>query len=130
MNYSAAGSMSQMQMERGAYIGKMGSGLISAAKLLNAIAGGAGIDMNQKVPNTFVLINSTATVNYIRFFENGESLSFTSDVADKTVATMESTDGKTFVITGLKAGSTKATVTGGGKTKEFYITVRKNSSWM
>lgn len=130
MNYSAAGSMSQMQMERSAYVGKMGSGLISAAELLNAIAGGAGVDMNTKVPNTFVLVNGTATVNYTRFFENGERLSFTGNVADKTVATMETTDGKTFVITGLKAGSTKATVTGGGKTKEFYITVRKNSSWM
>ena len=129
-NHSVAGSISQMQMERSAYVGKMGTGLISAARLLDAIDGGAGVDMNSKIPNVFVSLNGTNTVDYTRFFENGENLSFVCTIEDNTVATMKSADGKIFVVTGLKIGSTKVTVTGGNKMKEFYITVRKSSNWM
>lgn len=128
-NYESFGSTSPMPMEPSNYRGKMGSGLLNAAKLLHAVAGN-GVEM--KVPNMLVAVNATSKINYTRYFNNGENLTFTCAVADNSVATMTAeADQVTFVLKGLKVGSTKATVTASDGTKQdFYITVRKSNGWI
>lgn len=128
-NYESFGSTSPMSMEPSNYRGKMGSGLLNAYKLLNAVAGN-GVEM--KVPNMLVAINATSRINYTRYFNDGEKKTFTCVVADPSVATMTAeTDQVTFILKGLKVGSTQATVTASdGAKQSFYITVRKSNGWI
>lgn len=127
-NYEGFGSGSPMQMEPAFYRNKMGSGMIDAYKLLRAVEGN-GVEMT--VPNMFVAIGGSSKINYTRYFNNGENMTFTCAVADQTVATLTTTDQINFTLKGLKNGSTKATVTASdGTKKDFYITVRKSNGWM
>ncbi|WP_107820798.1 S8 family serine peptidase [Mangrovibacterium marinum] len=127
-NYAYYGSVSPMQMEPANYAGEMGSGLINAYKLLKAVEG-AGVEL--RVPNMFVSVNEQTTINYARFFADGKNLTFDCTIEDTSVATMSSSDQLNFTLTGLKSGSTKATVTASnGTSQEFYITVRKTDGWL
>lgn len=128
MNYPEFGPVAPMPMEPSTYAGKMGNGLIDAYKLLKAVEGG-GVEM--KVPNMFVGVEKTTQINYTRYFNGGEGLTFTCQVADASVATMTSGDGVNFTLKGLKQGSTTATVTASnGQKQEFHITVRKGNGWL
>ena len=127
-NYSYFGAVTPMQMDPAAYAGNMGSGLINAAKLLKAIEDN-GVEMT--VFNVYVALNKTVKVNYSKCFTNGENLTFTCVVEDGSVAEMTTTDQVTFIVKGLKIGSTKATVKASdGTEKSFYITVRKDNGWL
>ena len=115
-------------MEPSAYSGKMGTGMADAYALLKAVEG-SGVEMT--VPNMYVAVNASSKINYSRYFSNGEKMTFTCSVDDSSIATMITEDKITFTLKGLKIGSTKATVTASdGSKQDFYITVRKNNSWL
>ena len=122
------GQIAAGQMEPAAYAGNMGTGLIDAYKLLKAVEGG-GVEMT--VPNMYVAVEATSKINYSRYFKNGENMTFTCTVDDNSIATLTTENNITFTLKGLKVGSTKATVKASDGTKQdFFITVRKNDSWM
>ncbi len=127
-NYPAFGSISPILMELAGYRGKMGTGMIDANKLLDAVERN-GVEMT--VPNLFVGVGGSMKINYTRYFKGGEQMTFTCVVEDTAVATMATEDRVNFTLKGLKQGSTKATVTASdGTKKDFYITVRKDGGWI
>lgn len=127
-NYAGFGEASPTQMEPSAYAGKMGTGMVNAFALLKAVEGG-GVEMT--VPNIYVAVNSTSKINYSRYFTDGENMTFTCTVADASIASVATDNNVAFTWKGIKVGSTKATVTASdGSKQDFYITVRKNNSWM
>lgn len=104
-----------------AYRGAMG-GQVDAGALLDAIDGGAGVEM--KFPNIYVATGATVTVAPGMYLDGSN---FTVTVEDTAVATAE-TSGSRVVITGVAPGSTGATVTSdGGASQSFVITVRNNA---
>ena len=123
------GQIAAGQMEPAAYTGNMGTGLIDAYQLLKAVEG-RGVEMT--VPNMYVSVGGTSKINYSRYFKNGENMTFSCKVDDSSIAVfLTAEDNITFTLKGLKVGSTKATVTATDGTKQdFFITVRKNDSWL
>lgn len=117
------------QMNLSSYKGKMGAGLIDAAKLLNNIEGG-GSDM--KVPNIYVGISSSQ-IDLAPYFINGENLSYTCSIADETIANV-SVNKSVITVTGVKVGFTTLTVkTSDGKEQTVTVTVRdgaNDNGWM
>lgn len=117
------------QMNLSSYKGKMGAGLIDAAKLLNNIEGG-GSDM--KVPNIYVGISSSK-IDLAPYFINGENLSYTCSIADETIANV-SVNKSVITVTGVKVGFTTLTVkTSDGKEQTVTVTVRdgaNDNGWM
>jgi serine protease len=117
-------------MELSKYIGKMGTGVVDAGKLLNNIEG-SGSDM--KVPNVYVAEGGTSTVNLAYYFVNGETLTYTCTSDDAAVATV--TVGNNLMeVTGVKTGATHITVkVSNGSEQTITVTVRKNANdngWM
>ena len=117
-------------MELSKYIGKMGTGVGDAGKLLNNIEG-SGSDM--KVPNVYVAEGGTSTVNLAYYFVNGETLTYTCTSDDAAVATV--TVGNNLMeVTGVKTGATHITVkVSNGSEQTITVTVRKNANdngWM
>lgn len=117
------------QMNLSSYKGKMGAGLIDAAKLLNNIEG-AGSGM--KVPNIYVGISSSQ-IDLAPYFVNGENLSYTCSIADEAIANV-SVNKSVITVTGVKAGFTTLTVkTNDGKEQTVTVTVRDSANdngWM
>ena len=117
------------QMNLSSYKGKMGAGLIDAAKLLNNIEGG-GSDM--KVPNIYVGISSSQ-IDLAPYFINGENLSYTCSIADETIANV-SVNKSVITVTGVKVGFTTLTVkTSDGKEQTVTVIVRdgaNDNGWM
>ena len=64
--------------------------------------------------------------------EKEQSILGSGKVDDSSIAVfLTAEDNITFTLKGLKVGSTKATVTATDGTKQdFFITVRKNDSWL
>ncbi|WP_195470790.1 S8 family peptidase [Bacteroides xylanisolvens] len=128
LNYGYVGQVTPIQMEPSNYRNKMGTGLINAGKLLQAVATG-GVEIS--VPNVYLSVNSITKINFSKYFKNGNDLSFTCTVADNTIVKLEKNakDHKEFTITGLKIGAVKVSVkASNNETQEFYITVRKGAS--
>ncbi len=111
-----------MQFDMGAYRNKMGAGQVNATKLLQAI-GQNGTEI--LFPNLTVSLGADLVVIPSNYFNNG-STSFTVSVKDQSIASA-SLNGDKLIIKGLKAGITQASITGGGKTQNFNITVRTNA---
>lgn len=124
------GPQQPMQLNMSQFKGKMGSGQVNAAALLEAIAG-AGTQMT--FPNLYVATNGQVVVAPARYFVNGEQLSFEVTISDSTVASYQKQDAK-IIFKGLKNGSTKASVkASNGETHNFIITVREganNNGWL
>ncbi len=119
-------ALKRMELEN--YKGQMG-GQISAAKLFELIDGeDAGRPM--QFPNVVVAVAGVSTVNAAAYFAEGAS-GFSASVENSEVASV-SVEGSVVTISGLKAGSTKASVTAGSEVHNFVITVRKASGngWM
>ena len=118
------------KMNLSKYKGGMGSGLVNATALLNALDG-VGVPMT--FPNIYVGVGEKSTVVPARYFAGGEKMTYTVEIEKSDVATCTQNGGK-LTFEGLKAGSTKATIrTSGGTTQEFLITVRQgagNLGWM
>lgn len=120
---SDIGTNHQMQMDLGAYRGKMGSGQVNAAKLLAAIAEG-GAPM--RFPNLYVGEGESVKVAPAAYFVGGESMNFSVTVEDTSVATASMADG-VMVVDGVKSGTTTATVSAEGISQGFTITVRSTT---
>lgn len=133
INYGYVGQVTPMQMEPSNYRNKMGTGLINAGKLLQAVATG-GVEIS--VPNVYLGVNGVTKINFGKYFKDGNDLSFTCTLADNTIAKIEKSaeDHREFTITGLKIGAVKVSVkASNNETQEFYITVRKGaggSGWL
>ncbi len=115
-----------MQMPLKDYMGQMGAGQVNAAKFLKAIEG-AGTPM--RFPNIYVAPGAEAAVIPSAYFDGD---SFSVKIEDEGVAT-SSVDGNRLIIKGVKAGMTKASISMGGASQDFTITVREagnNSSWL
>lgn len=130
MNHTTVGASPEI-VQLSKYIGKMGAGLIDAAKLLNNIKN-KKLSSDMKLPNVYVGIEKTVSLNLAAYFE-GQTEDFSCSVANGSVASA-SVDGKTLIVKGLAAGSTSLTVTAAdGTSQTVVVTVRKsagNNGWM
>ena len=130
MNHTTVGASPEI-VQLSKYIGKMGAGLIDAAKLLNNIKN-KKLSSDMKLPNVYVGIEKTVSLNLAAYFA-GQIEGFTCSVANGSVASA-SVDGKTLIVKGLVAGSTSLTVTAAdGTSQTVVVTVRKsagNNGWM
>lgn len=130
MNHTTVGASPEI-VQLSKYIGKMGAGLIDAAQLLNNIKN-KKLSSDMKLPNVYVGIEKTYTLNLAPYFE-GQTEGFSCSVANGSVASA-SVDGKTLIVKGLAAGSTSLTVTPAeGPSQTVVVTVRKsagNNGWM
>lgn len=117
--------------ELGKYSGRMGSGVVDAGRLIAAMEG-KGVDM--KFPNLFIPEGgSVAVTPYIYFAGADASTEFSVSVADESVAvaTKSETAGSYMIFKGLKSGNTTATISVGGVSQDFIITVRNSQNgWM
>lgn len=130
MNHTTVGASPEI-VQLSKYIGKMGAGLIDAAKLLNKIKN-KELSSDMKLPNVYVGFEKTVSLNLAAYFA-GRTEGFSCSVANGSVASA-SVDGKTLIVKGLAAGSTSLTVTpAGGTSQTVVVTVRKsagNNGWM
>ena len=130
MNHTTVGASPEI-VQLSKYIGKMGAGLIDAAQLLNNIKN-KELSSDMKLPNVYVGIEKTVSLNLAAYFA-GRTEGFSCSVANGSVASA-SVDGKTLIVKGLAAGSTKLTVTAAdGTSQTVVVTVRKsagNNGWM
>lgn len=130
LNHTTVGASPEI-VQLSKYIGKMGAGLIDAAQLLNNIKN-KELSSDMKLPNVYVGIEKTYTLNLAPYFE-GQTEGFSCSVANGSVASA-SVDGKTLTVKGLAAGSTSLTVTAAdGTSQTVVVTVRKsagNNGWM
>jgi len=130
MNHTTVGASPEI-VQLSKYIGKMGAGLIDAAQLLNNIKN-KELSSDMKLPNVYVGIEKTVSLNLAAYFA-GQTEGFSCSVANGSVASA-SVDGKTLIVKGLAAGSTKLTVTAAdGTSQTVVVTVRKsagNNGWM
>lgn len=130
MNHTTVGASPEI-VQLSKYIGKMGSGLIDAAQLLNNIKN-KEFSSDMKLPNVYVGIEKTVSLNLAAYFA-GQTEGFSCSVANNGVASA-SVDGKTLIVKGLAAGSTSLTVTAAdGTNQTVVVTVRKsagNNGWM
>lgn len=130
MNHTTVGASPDI-MDLSKYIGKMGTGLIDAAKLLQGVEG-KEYSSDMKLPNIYVATEKSTSLNLASYFEGG-SQTYTVAVADANVASA-SVEGTTLVVKGLSVGSTILTVTAADGTQQTAtITVRKkanNNGWM
>ena len=130
MNHTTVGASPEI-VQLSKYIGKMGAGLIDAAKLLDNIKN-KELSSDMKLPNVYVGIEKTYSLNLAAYFA-GQTEGFSCSVANNGVASA-SVDGKTLIVKGLAAGSTSLTVTAAdGTSQTVVVTVRKsagNNGWM
>ena len=130
MNHTTVGTSPEI-VQLSKYIGKMGAGLIDAAQLLDNIKN-KELSSDMKLPNVYVGIKKTYTLNLAPYFE-GQTEGFSCLVANGSVASA-SVDGKTLTVKGIAAGSTSLTVTAAdGTSQKVIVTVRKsagNNGWM
>lgn len=130
MNHTTMGASPQI-VELSKYVGKMGTGLIDAAQLLDNIKN-KEYSSDMKLPNLYVALDKSTTLNLASYFEGGNQ-TYTCSVADTSIASV-SVEGTTLTVKGSAMGSTTLTVTAADGTKQTsIIMVRKNASnkgWM
>ena len=121
------GALQPMQMELAPFRGQMGSGQISAKRLLQAIDGN-GTAMH--FPNVAIKVGNKVTVDAARYFVGGENMTYEVTIADTSVVTCE-VEGTKVVFAGLKSGTTTASIkASNNETHAFNITVRKSDGWL
>ncbi len=118
------GPLQPMTMTLSNYYQKMGSGQVNATKLLAAIEG-AGVPMT--FPNIYVAEGESSVVIPAYYFVGGEQMTFAVTIQNTEVATCTQKDGK-LIFEGKKSGVTGATLTAGGSTHSFTITVREGAN--
>ncbi len=130
LNHTTVGA-SPETIDLSKYIGKMGTGLIDAAQLLENIKNKEN-SSDMKLPNVYVGIEKTSSLNLANYY-GGQENGYTCTVANANVASA-SVEGKLLVVKGLAAGSTSLTVKAAdGTTQTVVVTVRKsagNNGWM
>lgn len=106
------------------YRNNMGAGLVNAGKLLDAIDNGAGEPM--KFPNIYVKAGSKVAANPSAYLDG---TSFTIEVSDQSIASVTKNEQNgIFTFEGLKSGFTSATISWGGNSQSFVITVSTSDS--
>ena len=121
------GALQPMQLPLAPFRNQMGSGQVSATKLLAAIDGG-GVAMH--FPNVTVNVGCEVALSPASFFVGGESLTYEVTISDTSVATCKN-EGAKIIFSGLKSGATTASIkASNGETHAFNITVRKSSGWL
>ena len=130
MNHTTVGASPEI-VQLSKYIGKMGTGLIDAAQLLNNIKN-KELSSDMKLPNMYVGIEKTSSLNLAAYFA-GQTEGYSCSVANASVASA-TVEGKMLIVKGLTAGSTTLTVTAAnGTSQTVTVTVRKsagNNGWM
>ena len=130
MNHTTVGASPEI-VQLSKYIGKMGTGLIDAAQLLNNIKN-KELSSDMKLPNMYVGIEKTSSLNLAAYFA-GQTEGYSCSVANASVASA-TVEGKMLIVKGLAAGSTSLTVTAAdGTSQTVVVTVRKsagNNGWM
>lgn len=106
------------------YTGKMGTGQVNARQLLDAVAQG-GVQM--RFPNLYIPLDGSVTERPAAYFLNGETLNYTVQIDDESIASATLENGL-LTVKGLKEGSTHASISAGGQTQSFNITVRKSAN--
>lgn len=85
-----------------------------------------------RVPNITIDLGATYTIDLAKYFVNGETLTYSVEGANVSVATTK-VEGTKLVVTGVATGATTATIKANNTTQTIAITVRKGSSgngWM
>lgn len=114
-----------MKLDLSAYRGKIG-GLVDADLLLTNIENGGYGAQPMRVPNVYVALGQSYTIDLSRIFAEGITAT-TYDVTENSVASAN-LEGQELVIKGTAEGRTTAYVkSSDGKTHEFIITVRKSA---
>ena len=130
MNHTTVGA-SPETVELGKYIGKMGTGLIDAARLLSNIQN-KEYSSDMKLPNMYVGIKKTSTLRLDSYF-GGQMSGYSCTVANANVASAF-VSGNVLSVKGFAAGSTTLTVTAAdGTSQTVVVTVRKSAAgngWM
>ena len=130
MNHTTVGASPEI-VQLSKYIGKMGTGLIDAAQLLNNIKN-KELSSDMKLPNMYVGIEKISSLNLAAYFA-GQTEGYSCSVANASVASA-TVEGKMLIVKGLAAGSTSLTVTAAdGTSQTVTVTVRKsagNNGWM
>ena len=129
MNHTTVGASPEI-VSLSKYIGKMGTGLIDAVQLLNNIKNKEN-SSDMKLPNVYIGLEKSTTLNLPSYFEGVES-GYTCSGADGNVASATIT-GTTLTVKGLAVGSTTLTVSVGGKQQTVTVIVRKaanKNGWM
>ena len=129
LNHTTMGASPEV-VELSKYIGKMGTGLIDAGKLLDGIKN-KEFSSDMKLPNIYVGVEKTIKYNLALYFD-GIADGYSYNIANNEIATA-SVEGATLTIKGLKAGSTSLTITAGGKTQTVTVMVRQGANsngWM
>ena len=130
MNHTTVGASPEI-VQLSKYIGKMGTGLIDAAQLLNNIKN-KELSSDMKLPNMYVGIEKATSLNLAAYFA-GQTEGYSCSVANASVASA-SIEGKMLVVKGIATGSTSLTVTAAdGTSQTVTVTVRKsagNNGWM
>ena len=130
MNHTTVGASPEI-VQLSKYIGKMGTGLIDAAQLLNNIKN-KELSSDMRLPNMYVGIEKTSSLNLTAYFA-GQTEGYSCSVANASVASA-TVEGKMLIVKGLAAGSTSLTVTAAdGTSQTVTVTVRKsagNNGWM
>ena len=130
MNHTTVGA-SPETVELGKYIGKMGTGLIDAARLLSNIQN-KEYSSDMKLPNMYVATGNTSTLRLDSYF-GGQMSGYSCTVANVNVASAF-VSGNVLSVKGFAAGSTTLTVTAAdGTSQTVVVTVRKSAAgngWM
>ena len=130
MNHTTVGA-SPETVELGKYIGKMGTGLIDAARLLSNIQN-KEYSSDMKLPNMYVATGNTSTLRLDSYF-GGQMSGYSCTVANANVASAFVSD-NVLSVKGFAAGSTTLTVTAAdGTSQTVVVTVRKSAAgngWM
>ena len=125
MNHTTVGA-SPETVELGKYIGKMGTGLIDAARLLSNIQN-KEYSSDMKLPNMYVATGNTSTLRLDSYF-GGQMSGYSCTVANANVASAF-VSGNVLSVKGFAAGSTTLTVTAAdGTSQTVVVTVRKSAA--
>ena len=123
------GALQPMQMALAPYRGQMGSGQISAKRLL-AVIDGKETGTQMCFPNLAIKVGDSIEVDARRYFVSGETLNYTLTLEDGSVATFQQS-GALFTFYGKKSGVTKGSIkASNGETHSFVVTVRQSSGWL
>ena len=121
------GPIQPNQIALAPYKEQMGTGQVNTAKFLAAIEG-SGIAMH--FPNVVVKVGGVTAVAPAMYFVNGENLTYEVAISDTSVVKCEQS-GEKLIFSGLKSGTTTASITASnGEKHSFNITVRKSSGWL
>lgn len=86
-----------------------------------------------KLPNMYVDVGETSTIDLAFYFDNGRNLSYTASSADARIAEV-AVSGTKLTVRGVSVGAVKLTVKpSAGQEQTLIATVRKNageSGWM